>query len=247
MKLKFILFIIFSILYSCNILHHPKQDKTFSRILFLTQILENTNRCQGETYQLKGKIRDRNGNGLSNAKVTITSSTGIALSIRMNKPRTETDNSGEFSLTVCEGSTDVSISSEGNEYGKVTINLDSFGNITIDDTLSNVDLLITSISNSKGEQIPINGFLPRPKNIITFLFTSPAAIGSINFTNITLTVPGGTDKTRLIAHYSISGVKIMVNGILQQNGITVNDFTKPVLYTVYSDDGNTKTYTVNVE
>ena len=51
----------------------------------------------------------------------------------------------------------------------------------------------------------------------------------------------------LIATFSISaGAKLKVNDVEQESGVTSNDFTNPVTYTVTAEDGTTENYTVTV-
>jgi 6-phosphogluconolactonase (cycloisomerase 2 family) len=70
--------------------------------------------------------------------------------------------------------------------------------------------------------------------------------GIISVTNINVTVPFGTNVTSLIATFTISGTRVTVNGVVQENGVTPNDFTTPVTYTVTAADGSTQDYIVTV-
>ena len=56
------------------------------------------------------------------------------------------------------------------------------------------------------------------------------------------------DLTSIKARFSLSGdATAKVNGVMQESGTTVNDFTKPLTYRVTSGDGKTeKTWTVTV-
>jgi len=69
-------------------------------------------------------------------------------------------------------------------------------------------------------------------------------------TDITVFVPDGTDLTKLSAKYKDNAFTITVNGVEQENGVTVNDFSSyknGVIYHLESDDGEkTKNYTVRV-
>jgi hypothetical protein len=71
-------------------------------------------------------------------------------------------------------------------------------------------------------------------------------IGNINGTSVALTVPFGTNVTALIATFSTTGASVAVGGTAQVSGITANDFTGPVSYTVTAADGTTKAYIVTV-
>ena len=74
-------------------------------------------------------------------------------------------------------------------------------------------------------------------------FSINGIAGAVNNTTntITITMPRGTDVTKLTPTISTSGVKSLTPG----SGETVN-FTNSVTYTATMDDGSTKTYTVTV-
>jgi hypothetical protein len=63
---------------------------------------------------------------------------------------------------------------------------------------------------------------------------------------ISVVLPMGTDTKSLVSVFAISGSSASIGGVLQQSGVTVNDFTSPVIYTVTAADGNTADYTVKV-
>ena len=68
--------------------------------------------------------------------------------------------------------------------------------------------------------------------------------GIISGTNVNLTVPDGTNVTSLIATFDTSGHAITANGTAQVSGVTVNDFTANVTYSVFCAYGKTQNYTV---
>lgn len=69
---------------------------------------------------------------------------------------------------------------------------------------------------------------------------------TISGTNLAATVPFGTNVTALVATFEMIGASVEVGGRPQVSGITPNDFTRPVIYTVVADDGTTKNFTVTV-
>ncbi len=78
------------------------------------------------------------------------------------------------------------------------------------------------------------------KAVTAFGFTSPAANGTIAGTNITVTVPLGTNVTNLPTVITYTGMSISpLPGVAQ-------DFTSPVTYTVTAADLSVQTYTVTV-
>lgn len=59
-------------------------------------------------------------------------------------------------------------------------------------------------------------------------------------------IPCWLDNLKLIATFT-SGNPVKVNGIVQESGKTVNDFSRPVEYTVLTNEGTLLTYTVEVD
>jgi hypothetical protein len=86
------------------------------------------------------------------------------------------------------------------------------------------------------------------KEITAFGFLSPAAVGTIDEAThaIAITVPFGTSVTALVATFTTTGASVKVGSTVQTNGVTANNFTSPVTYTITAADGSTKTYTVTV-
>ena len=84
------------------------------------------------------------------------------------------------------------------------------------------------------------------KNITAFSFTSPAATGTISGTNIYVTVPIATDVIALVATFTHTGASIAIGSTAQVSGVTANDFTNTVTYTVTAADATTKDYAVIV-
>ena len=74
-------------------------------------------------------------------------------------------------------------------------------------------------------------------------FSISGVVGAVNNTTntITITLPRGTDVTKLTPVIATNGVKSLTPG----SGETV-DFTNAVTYTAAMEDGNSKTYTVTV-
>ncbi|MCP1186492.1 S-layer homology domain-containing protein [Paenibacillus sp. 1781tsa1] len=73
--------------------------------------------------------------------------------------------------------------------------------------------------------------------------------GKINEDSHTVHVsmPYGTDLRELVANFDMKGVSAEVEGHIQISGITVNDFTSPVIYSILARDGSVQTYTIIVE
>ena len=83
---------------------------------------------------------------------------------------------------------------------------------------------------------------PEPEaDIITFDIPGQIGETSIDQNNYTVEVnmSYGTDVTNLISNFTLSyGASAEVDGILQESGVTSNDFTNPQVYTVISYDGS---------
>ena len=81
------------------------------------------------------------------------------------------------------------------------------------------------------------------KEITTFTFggLNPAVAGTIDGSDITVTVPSGTDVTSLSPTVVVSP-----EATVSPASGTAQDFTSPVTYTVTAEDGSTTTYTVTV-
>ena len=162
-------------------------------------------------------------------KFTITINAPKGGTITTN--RTKADKGDEIIVTVtpdsgyqvAEGSLSYSLAVAGGETVKITGNRFTMpgGNVTITckwETATTTVKGITSFS--------ING-----------------VAGAVNNTTntITITMPRGTDVTKLTPAISTNGVKSLTPG----SGETVN-FTNSVTYTATMEDGSTKTYTVTV-
>ncbi len=74
-------------------------------------------------------------------------------------------------------------------------------------------------------------------------FNIPGQVGGSNIDEnnhtVELSMPYGTDLTNLVSNFILSkGAIAEVDGILQESGITSNDFTNPLIYTVISYYGS---------
>lgn len=79
-------------------------------------------------------------------------------------------------------------------------------------------------------------------------YTLAGAAGVINegAKTIAVTKPAGTNVTALIATFLTDGASVKVAGATQTSGITANNFTSPVVYTVTAANNTTALYTVTV-
>jgi hypothetical protein len=92
---------------------------------------------------------------------------------------------------------------------------------------------------------------PSPaKELSAFSFQglAPPVAGVIDQSadTIALTVPFGTDVGALVATFTTTGAAVRVGATTQVSGVTANDFTSAVTYTVAAADGTTRDYVVTV-
>jgi len=86
------------------------------------------------------------------------------------------------------------------------------------------------------------------KEITDFSFESltPIVTSTITGTDITLTVPYGTDASSLVATFTTTGSAVTVDSTPQTSGTTANDFTSAVTYVVTAANSSIQNYTVTV-
>ena len=84
-------------------------------------------------------------------------------------------------------------------------------------------------------------------DILLFSFAeqnAPAVIDQNNFI-VNIEVVNGTNITNLVADFTISsGAEVYVSGILQESGVTANDFTSAVTYIIEAEDGTTQNWII---
>ncbi|TSA35256.1 MAG: T9SS C-terminal target domain-containing protein, partial [Porphyromonadaceae bacterium] len=89
------------------------------------------------------------------------------------------------------------------------------------------------------------------KQMLTFAFNglTPACTGVINETakTVTVNVPYATNVTNLVASFTLSELaSAKVGTVAQASGVTPNNFTASVVYTVIAEDGLLQDYAVTV-
>ncbi|MCD4697070.1 MAG: T9SS type A sorting domain-containing protein [Bacteroidales bacterium] len=73
-------------------------------------------------------------------------------------------------------------------------------------------------------------------------------IGQINDTIVSVNFPFWIDVTALVATFILSDSSTAyIEGIVQLNGITPNNFLLPVIYTIEAENGNLKEYSIDVD
>ena len=103
--------------------------------------------------------------------------------------------------------------------------------------------------STRSSQIVVITQASRLKSLTSFSFqsTNPASVGHIAGTLIDIEVPPGTNLNNLIATFTISQLSTAYVGLVEQiSGVTSNDFSSPVTYTVEAEDGTNLDYTITV-
>ncbi|MCC2625310.1 MAG: hypothetical protein K0R14_1183 [Burkholderiales bacterium] len=98
-------------------------------------------------------------------------------------------------------------------------------------------------SGSGGGSSPAAG-LSSEKAITSFSLNG--FTGTINGTNITVTLPYGTSVNDLVATFQTTGKMVSIGDKVQSSGITSFNYTVPITYTVTAEDGTTQNYTLTV-
>lgn len=81
--------------------------------------------------------------------------------------------------------------------------------------------------------------------ITSFGFSSPASVGVVNAgaQTVELTVPYGTNLTALVPTFAlVNGGSVLLGLVNQVSGVTANNFSTPVIYSVVAADGVTTKY-----
>ncbi len=98
-----------------------------------------------------------------------------------------------------------------------------------------------SIYKIRSNRAPINA-----KSIEAYRFIEPNVSGFVLGSQISVYVPFGTNLSALVAEIFTTGDSLNINSIVQENGVTPNNFSTPKTYTVVAFDGSTQDYTTTV-
>nr|WP_269669523.1 S-layer homology domain-containing protein [Paenibacillus sp. GSMTC-2017] len=129
--------------------------------------------------------------------------------------------------------------------------LNHTSNVTRTNYSSPVILTVVAEDNSRQDYTVTVTIGPSNlKSITAFNLVAPVAKSFIDDEAfaIYLTVPKGTDVTALTPTFSTddSGAQLLVNGDVQTSGVSIQDFSQPLIYTVKALDGSTRDYRVTV-
>jgi hypothetical protein len=127
--------------------------------------------------------------------------------------------------------------------------------VTANDFTNNVDYTVTAEDGTTTQNwtVIVNVeelILNDEAEILTYSFAeqySPAVIDDVNHT-VTVVVNEGTSLDALVATFTLSpGASAKIGAVDQESGVTENNFTDPVIYTVTAEDGTTtQPWTVTV-
>ncbi len=72
-------------------------------------------------------------------------------------------------------------------------------------------------------------------------------IGTINGNNVLVSIPSGFEISALKATFTVSAkTTVKVGSVVQQDKLTVNNFTSSIVYTITAEDGTSQSYTVSI-
>ncbi len=119
--------------------------------------------------------------------------------------------------------------------------------LTMNDFSSPVIYTVTAANNTQQNYTVIVSLPPSSEKAIT-AFSLNGEEGIIDETTktISLVLPFETDVTTLVATFSTTGIKVEVGAVVQASGVTVNDFTHPVVYRVTAANASVQDYIVTV-
>ena len=130
---------------------------------------------------------------------------------------------------------------------------------TANDFSGSVVYTVTAADGSTAEYtVTVNQALNSAKEITAFSLTSSSnsslkqditATVSENNRTITAVLPFSLSEavlTNLVPTFSTTGVSVSVGDTVQTSGVTSNDFSHTVTYTVTAEDGSTADYTVSI-
>ena len=73
-----------------------------------------------------------------------------------------------------------------------------------------------------------------------------SATGIITGTQISVIAPTLTSLSPQIATFTTTGQTVTISGVAQVSGVTSNDYTSPLIYTITAADGTTQNYTATL-
>ena len=123
-------------------------------------------------------------------------------------------------------------------------------NTMLNNTLGILVTILLLFSACKDEEPPISS----TKELLNFSILKSDNQGkvandveaSIQGSVITLPLDKYDDLKSLIAVFEYNGKSITINGVEQESGVTSNDYSQPLVFTVEAEDGSKQQYTVEI-
>ena len=120
----------------------------------------------------------------------------------------------------------------------------------LNNTLGILVTILLLFSACKDEEPPISS----TKELLNFSILKSDNQGkvandveaSIQGSVITLPLDKYDDLKSLIAVFEYNGKSISINGVEQESGVTSNDYSQPLVFTVEAEDGSKQQYTVEI-
>ena len=120
----------------------------------------------------------------------------------------------------------------------------------LNNTLGILVTILLLFSACKDEEPPISS----TKELLNFSILKSDNQGkvandveaSIQGSVITLPLDKYDDLKSLIAVFEYNGKSITINGVEQESGVTSNDYSQPLVFTVEAEDGSKQQYTVEI-
>jgi len=134
----------------------------------------------------------------------------------------------------------------------------AFDGTDFDSDITNFSITILSAEISSSSDLTSNDLtivatvepLSQENDILTYSFPEASDGAVIDVVNhqVSIMVVYGTDLSNLVASFTISlGASINIQGTPQESGVTTNDFSSIVTYTVVAEDGTPQYWDVIVE
>ncbi|UCG28279.1 MAG: hypothetical protein JSV24_02660, partial [Bacteroidales bacterium] len=164
-------------------------------------------------------------------------------------------NIASFTLNNVPAGTSInSISYIDTAHAEITL---AFDGTDFDTDIANFSITVSASELTGGTDLTSNELnitatvepLSPENDILTFSFPEAAGNALIDAVNheVSIEVIFGTDLTSLMASFTISaGATIDIQGTPQQSGVTVNDFSSTVTYTVTAENGTPQDWDITV-
>ena len=134
-----------------------------------------------------------------------------------------------------------------NSYAKVGSLIQSSSSTKNNFTQSVVYTLTAQDGSTKNYTVIVSFLKSSAKELVLFDLVNVVSTKVITGTTILITVPYETDLKSIVAKFTVSNLATLkIGNVAQVSGVTSNDFTNAVQYSVIAEDGTFKNYTVNI-